>query len=64
MTDDRPVLCCPDKFRGSLTALEAAQALGEGVEHGPDGASAALADGGEEHPRRALPRRGLQGRRA
>ena len=27
-----PVLCCPDKFRGSLTAAEAAAAMCAGVE--------------------------------
>ena len=48
MTDDRPVLCCPDKFRGSLTAREAAQALGEGVERaGRTARRLPLADGGE-----------------
>jgi glycerate kinase len=44
----RPVLCCPDKFRGSLTAGEAAAALAQGV--GRAGRSAVrlpLADGGE-----------------
>ncbi|HEX5583686.1 glycerate kinase [Gaiella sp.] len=47
-TDDRVVLCCPDKFRGSLTADEAARALGAGV--GRTGRTARrlpLADGGE-----------------
>ena len=48
VTGYRPVLCCPDKFRGSLTALEAAQALGEGVEHaGRTARQLPLADGGE-----------------
>jgi glycerate kinase len=43
-----PVLCCPDKFRGSLTAREAAAALAEGVERtGRDAVQLPLADGGE-----------------
>jgi len=44
----RPVLCCPDKFRGSLTASAAADALAAGV--GRSGRPAVilpLADGGE-----------------
>ena len=45
---DRPVLCCPDKFRGSLTALEAAEALATGVERaGRPAVRLPLADGGE-----------------
>jgi glycerate kinase len=43
-----PVLCCPDKFRGSLTAQAAAEALAEGV--GRTGRPATvlpLADGGD-----------------
>jgi glycerate 2-kinase len=45
---DRPVLCCPDKFRGSLTALEAAEALALGVERtGRPAIRLPLADGGE-----------------
>src|SRR6185503_11575311 len=32
VTGGAPVLCCPDKFRGSLTANEAAEALADGVE--------------------------------
>ena len=45
---DRPVLCCPDKFRGSLTALEAAEALALGVERtGRPTIRLPLADGGE-----------------
>ena len=31
MTSDSAVLCCPDKFRGTLTAREAAAALATGV---------------------------------
>ena len=43
-----PVLCCPDKFRGSLTAPEAAAALCRGVERaGRAGRALPLADGGE-----------------
>ena len=42
------VLCCPDKFRGSLTALEAAEALVAGVARtGRNGVALPLADGGE-----------------
>ncbi len=45
---DRPVVCCPDKFRGSLTALEAAEALATGVERtGRPAIRLPLADGGE-----------------
>jgi glycerate kinase len=45
---DAPVLCCPDKFRGSLTAREAAEALARGVERaGRPAACLPLADGGE-----------------
>lgn len=47
-TDGRFVLCCPDKFRGSLTADEAAQALAAGVERtGRRARALPLADGGE-----------------
>jgi glycerate kinase len=43
-----PVLCCPDKFRGSLTAHQAAAALARGVERTARRARALpLADGGE-----------------
>ena len=43
-----PVLCCPDKFRGSLTAREAAAALVAGVARtGRDALALPLADGGE-----------------
>jgi glycerate kinase len=46
--DDVPVLCCPDKFRGSLTADEAARALAAGVERtGRRARRLPLADGGE-----------------
>ncbi len=42
------VLCCPDKFRGSLTAPEAAAAMCRGVERaGYDARPLPLADGGE-----------------
>ena len=45
---DRPVLCCPDKFRGSLTAPRAAEALAVGVERaGRPAIRLPLADGGE-----------------
>jgi glycerate kinase len=45
---DAPVLCCPDKFRGSLTAREAAEALARGVERaGRPAVRLPLADGGE-----------------
>jgi glycerate kinase len=45
---DAPVLCCPDKFRGSLTADEAAEALARGVERaGRLARRLPLADGGE-----------------
>ena len=48
MTRDAPVLCCPDKFRGSLTAHEAADALAAGVERvGREATTLPLADGGE-----------------
>lgn len=48
MRDDRPVLCCPDKFRGSLSAEEAAAALARGVEGaGRRARLLPLADGGE-----------------
>jgi glycerate kinase len=43
-----PVLCCPDKFRGSLTADEAARAFAAGVERaGRRARRLPLADGGE-----------------
>ena len=42
------ILCCPDKFRGSLTAEEAAAAMCRGVERAGFAARALpLADGGE-----------------
>ena len=42
------VLCCPDKFRGSLTAPEAAAAMCLGVERaGFEARPLPLADGGE-----------------
>ena len=45
---DGPVLCCPDKFRGSLTAPEAAAALATGAERaGRPAIGLPLADGGE-----------------
>jgi glycerate 2-kinase len=45
---DRPVVCCPDKFRGSLTAPEAAEAVATGVERtGRPAIRLPLADGGE-----------------
>jgi len=48
VTGGAPVLCCPDKFRGSLTASEAAEALADGVEReGRDAVRLPLADGGE-----------------
>jgi len=48
VTADAPVLCCPDKFRGSLTAAEAARALALGVERtGRATRMLPLADGGE-----------------
>ena len=48
MTDAAPVLCCPDKFRGSLTAAEASCALARGVERaGRRARRLPLADGGE-----------------
>jgi glycerate kinase len=44
----RPVLCCPDKFRGSLTAPEAAAAMCRGLERaGLRARALPLADGGE-----------------
>jgi len=46
--DNRPVLCCPDKFRGSLRADEAAAAFARGVERtGRPARVLPLADGGE-----------------
>ena len=48
MTRGGPVLCCPDKFRGSLTAGEAAAALVAGVGRaGRPAMALPLADGGE-----------------
>ena len=48
MTGACPVLCCPDKFRGSLTAAEAAAALAFGAERtGRAAVRLPLADGGE-----------------
>jgi glycerate 2-kinase len=48
VTGDAPVLCCPDKFRGSLTAKEAAGAFALGVERaGRTAVRLPLADGGE-----------------
>jgi len=48
VTDAPPVLCCPDKFRGSLTAREAAAAFVAGVERaGRRAVQLPLADGGE-----------------
>lgn len=48
MNADGTVLCCPDKFRGSLTAREAADAFARGVERaGRRALSLPLADGGE-----------------
>jgi glycerate kinase len=42
------VLCCPDKFRGSLSALEAAAAMCRGVKRaGYEARPLPLADGGE-----------------
>jgi glycerate kinase len=48
MTPDGPVVCCPDKFRGSLDAREAAAALADGVRRvGRLAVQLPLADGGE-----------------
>jgi glycerate kinase len=48
VTAERPVLCCPDKFRGTLTAHEAAEAFAAGVERaGRRAERLPLADGGE-----------------
>jgi glycerate kinase len=48
VTGDALVLCCPDKFRGSLTAQEAAAAFALGVERsGRTALRLPLADGGE-----------------
>ncbi len=48
MTDAGRVVCCPDKFRGSLTAGEAADAFAAGVERaGRPAVRLPLADGGE-----------------
>lgn len=43
-----PVVCCPDKFRGTLTARQAADALAAGVARaGRQAIALPLADGGE-----------------
>jgi glycerate kinase len=48
VTGAGPVVCCPDKFRGSLTAGEAADAFAAGVERaGRPAVRLPLADGGE-----------------
>jgi glycerate kinase len=48
VTDAGPVLCCPDKFRGSLSAREAADAIAAGAERaGRRAVRLPLADGGE-----------------
>ena len=48
MSGAGPVLCCPDKFRGSLSARAAADALAAGVERaGREAITLPLADGGE-----------------
>lgn len=48
MTQSEAVLCCPDKFRGSLGARAAADALAMGVERtGRAAVRLPLADGGE-----------------
>ena len=48
MNGDTSVLCCPDKFRGSLTARAAAEALAEGVRQaGRAAVVLPLADGGD-----------------
>lgn len=48
MLQHGPVLCCPDKFRGSLTARQAAAALAVGVRRaGRTPIALPLADGGE-----------------
>jgi len=48
VTDADSVVCCPDKFRGSLTASEAANAFASGVERaGCLAVRLPLADGGE-----------------
>jgi len=62
--DTGAVVCCPDKFRGSLTAREAAAAFAEGVRRaGRPAVRLPLADGGEgtldvlcpkEHDRRTV----------
>ena len=45
---EAPVLCCPDKFRGTLTAGEAATALATGARRaGREAVTLPLADGGE-----------------
>src|SRR4051812_29025632 len=41
---EKMILCCPDKFRGSLTAAEAAAAMAFAW---PDATELPLADGGE-----------------
>jgi glycerate kinase len=48
VTGAGPVLCCPDKFRGTLTAREAAEAFAAGVARaGRAAVLLPLADGGE-----------------
>lgn len=48
MTIEGRVVCCPDKFRGTLTAREAASALASGARRaGRDAVELPLADGGE-----------------
>jgi glycerate kinase len=48
MNEPATVLCCPDKFRGSLTASEAASAIATGVRRaGRVAVELPLADGGE-----------------
>jgi len=48
VTNAGPVICCPDKFRGSLTAEEVAVAFAAGVERaGRAAVLLPLADGGE-----------------
>ena len=56
-------LCCPDKFGGSLTAVQAARAMADGLrDTGIEARELALADGGEgtrtpRPPRRAAAQR-------
>jgi glycerate 2-kinase len=48
MIDDRPVLCAPDSFKGTLRASEVAAAMARGVETaGRPGEPLPIADGGE-----------------